>query len=636
MKRSNQNVYNENNLSPLKRKVFWLITLSIPIIFLIVLEIFLQLINYGGNLDLFIEGPEGYENYLRCNPNVARRYFTYQSIVPTPPKQLMLKIKPSNGFRIFVIGESSTAGFPYGNNASFPMYLRRILKKTFPDKEIEVINISMAAINSYALLDLVDEIVEYQPDALLIYTGHNEYYGALGVGSTQSIGNLRWLVRTYLEMEKFRTFLFIKDIIAWLKIKFDAILNKNNIQNQSATLMEEVVAEQIIPYKSSMYEEGKIQFKENIERIIKIAKARNVKIILSELVSNLRDQKPFISINDRYGNADSFYQKAKYYESIGDYIKAKEFYIKSKDLDALRFRAPEEFNSILHSLANKYNVPIVPLVDYFEKESPHELIGNNLMLEHLHPNKDGYFLIAKAFYNTLKAYKIIDTLWNDINLDEEKNVGITELDSVYAGLSVKRLKSSWPFVPKNKPNSFFTDFVPSNILEELSIKILKDPEYSIETAHMDLGKYYEEKNQFDKALLEYNALINSIPQEVEFQINAATVLIKMKKYDDAFNILKNSLTYRSTSFAYKWLGQIELLRNNFSQAIFYLKKANLQDPQVVFNLCRAYYYKKQVIEGDNYFYILQNIAPRSKYYFYLSRLRTLVKNNYEIPKIEIN
>ncbi len=635
MKKSNKNADSQNNLSPLKRKLFWFITFLIPVVFFVLLEITLQLLNYGGNLNLFIEGPEGYENYLRCNPNVARRYFTFQSIVPTPPKQLMLKEKPENGFRIFVIGESSAAGFPYGNNASFPMYLKRILQKTFPQKQIEVINISMSAINSYALLDLMDEIIEHKPDALLIYTGHNEYYGALGVGSTQSIGNSRWFVRTYLKLQKFRTFLLIKDIISWLKINLNKIFNGDK-SLQSSTLMEEVVAEQIIPFKSNLYEQGKKQFEENIELIIQKAIANNITVILSELVSNLKGQKPFISVNDEYGNADSCYNKAIYYEYIGNYKKAKEYYIKSKDLDALRFRAPEEFNEILHNHSKKYKLPIVPLINYFENESPDGIIGNNLMLEHLHPNKNGYFLIAKAFYNTMKEHKVIDSLWMDINLEEEKYIGFTELDSVYADLSVKRIKSSWPFVPKNSPNKFLEDFVPSNILEELTLKILKDPEYSIETAHMDLGRYYEEKGQLEKAYQEYVALINSIPQEVEFQINAAAVLIKMKKFYDAYNILKNSLVYKQTSFAYKWLGQIELLKNNYSKAIYYLKKADMRDSQVVFNLSRAYYYNKQISEGDNYFYLLQNIAPKSKYYFYLSNLRNMIRKNLEIPKIELN
>jgi len=56
-----------------------------PFICILLLELGLRYFQYGGNLDLFIEGPSGYGEYLRCNPNVARRYFSMQSNIPTPP-----------------------------------------------------------------------------------------------------------------------------------------------------------------------------------------------------------------------------------------------------------------------------------------------------------------------------------------------------------------------------------------------------------------------------------------------------------------------------------------------------------------------------------------------------------------------
>ena len=68
---------------------------------------------------------------------------------------------------------------------------------------------------------------------------------------------------------------------------------------------------------------------------------------------------------------------AKQFEAKGDFEKARENYIKAKDFDALRFRAPEEFNFILRELAKKYSLPIVPMISYFEKESPNGLIGNS-------------------------------------------------------------------------------------------------------------------------------------------------------------------------------------------------------------------------------------------------------------------
>src|SRR3972149_5452981 len=60
-------------LSSNKKRVFWIVTLSLPFLLLVILEIGLRIFNYGGDLDLFIEGPPGYANYLRGNPNVARR-----------------------------------------------------------------------------------------------------------------------------------------------------------------------------------------------------------------------------------------------------------------------------------------------------------------------------------------------------------------------------------------------------------------------------------------------------------------------------------------------------------------------------------------------------------------------------------
>ena len=50
-----------------------------------------------------------------------------------------------------------------------------------------------------------DEIIAIEPDAVLIYAGHNEYYGALGTASTESLGGSTILVRLYLGLRQYRT-----------------------------------------------------------------------------------------------------------------------------------------------------------------------------------------------------------------------------------------------------------------------------------------------------------------------------------------------------------------------------------------------------------------------------------------------
>ena len=614
----------KQNLSIAKKRFFWITTVLLPFLIFSILEISLRIFNYGGNLDLFITGPPGYENYLRCNPEFARRYFYTQSNVPTPPLQLFYKLKLKNSYRIFVLGESSAAGFPYSNNASFPNILQRGLSNTFPQKNIEVINVSMAAINSYTLLDLVDEIIEQSPDAILIYTGHNEYYGALGVGSAQSLGNWRWLINTYLKLQYFKTFILLRDFLGWAKTEFNNLFYKEDGTDPSATLMERIVAEQTIPYGSDLYEKGKEQFKENMEAIIQKAVDKGIKVVLSELVSNLHDQEPFISVKDKDGNsAKLFFNLARKQEANVEFEKAKENYYKAKDYDALRFRAPEDLNTIIKNLANQYSLPVVPLKSYFENESPNGLIGKELMLEHLHPNKDGYFLIAKGFYDTMKENKMISTEWHKYDIIKERNYGVTELDSVYAALEIRHLKGGWPFHPKSVPNRFIQTFQPANRLEELAFKIFQNKNYNLQSVHMELGKEYERQGNFSKAFAEYNALITSIPYEIDFYEKAAKVLIKKKEYNKASQLLKRSLKYKETPFANKWVGQIALMNNNYKEAISYLSKADLLDSQVVFNLSRSFYLDDQWDKGEEYFNRLQNLSPKSKYMVYLNKLRTL-------------
>jgi lysophospholipase L1-like esterase len=104
----------------------------------------------------------------------------------------MRETKPANGFRVFVFGGSSAQGFPNASRASFPSLLERMLKLTYPDKIIEVVKLGTSAINSHTLLDILPDVLSYSPDLILMYAGHNEYYGELGPASTR-LGNPRFV-----------------------------------------------------------------------------------------------------------------------------------------------------------------------------------------------------------------------------------------------------------------------------------------------------------------------------------------------------------------------------------------------------------------------------------------------------------
>jgi tetratricopeptide (TPR) repeat protein len=236
-------------------------------------------------------------------------------------------------------------------------------------------------------------------------------------------------------------------------------------------------------------------------------------------------------------------------------------------------------------------------------------------LEHLHPNKEGHFIMAKAFYDLMKKNNFINSNWEINGIDKEKDQGFTELDSIYAAFEIRYLKGGWPFQPKSLPNRSFQNFHPQNLLEEISLKML----------HVELGKYYEKHNEQDKALAEYYALITSIPQEIEFYRKAAIVLLEKKDYQKASALLETSLKYKGSPFAYKWIGQIALMNEDNKEAISFLLKADLLDPQVVFNLSRAYYSDNQWYKGEEYFSRLKNLSPKREYISYINKLREDIK-----------
>ena len=84
--------------------------------------------------------------------------------------------KPHGQFRIFSIGGSTTYGRPYdGDLVSFPGWLRLLLPAVDPSRPWEVINAGGISYASYRAALVMEELVAYEPDLFIVYTGHNEF-----------------------------------------------------------------------------------------------------------------------------------------------------------------------------------------------------------------------------------------------------------------------------------------------------------------------------------------------------------------------------------------------------------------------------------------------------------------------------
>ena len=83
--------------------------------------------------------------------------------------------KPEDGFRVFCLGGSTVRGRPYTTESSFTRWMGLELAERSEGRTIEAINCGGLSYASYRLRPIVAEVLGYQPDLVVVATGHNEF-----------------------------------------------------------------------------------------------------------------------------------------------------------------------------------------------------------------------------------------------------------------------------------------------------------------------------------------------------------------------------------------------------------------------------------------------------------------------------
>ncbi len=640
-------------LTPAKRRAFLLITISFPVILFVVLEVGLRAFHYGPNLSLFTKETAGGKAVYIQNNEVKARYFSRFLFNPTTSPDVFLATKPAGTYRIFCLGGSTTVGYPYWYNGAFSTFLRDRLKAIFPEKQFEIINVGMTATNSFTVLDMAEDLIDYEPDLFIVYDGHNEFYGALGVASNESFARARWLTLAYLKLVHCRTFLLLRDVYQEIAIMFRGA----SAPDAGGTMMEKLARGQYITYGSKLYYDGIEVFKANLEDLTSLCIQHNIPLILSSQVSNLRGQPPFISddpdnmdaeqklafaatfdkaskqqangspdsalqgfrsaiaIDSLHANAH--YRAAQCLESLGRNDEARTEYIKARDYDRLRFRTSTDFNLTIQQSCNNQSIMFVDMEHRFQERSPGGIIGNELIVEHLHPNSRGYFLMAKEYVHTLREHQRIasssewetrDTLNEDVLWDDRH---LTEIDEIIARRRTDILTSGWPFQAQTP----IVEAVAANdTLGHIAEQVTR-ARWTWKQAHMEAADYYFSRGEISNAIKEYRTLINMIPVSVDIHLKLAELYLQQKDYEATRLQLLASLNVEKTILAYRALGDIYLNRNQPKEAAgFYEKTFTFEQtpPERVDNgylLALAYARANMADRATNQLLQVLNIKP---------------------------
>ena len=123
-------------------------------------------VGFSAGRELFSEKrlPDGRRVYATNAGKLS--FFDYQEFAAE---------KPAGGLRIFGLGGSTTAGRPYDSKVAFPRWIELYLEAMDPGRPYEVVNAGAISYASYRIVVLMKELVRYEPDLFVIYTGHNEF-----------------------------------------------------------------------------------------------------------------------------------------------------------------------------------------------------------------------------------------------------------------------------------------------------------------------------------------------------------------------------------------------------------------------------------------------------------------------------
>lgn len=533
-----------------RKYVFWFILCLLPLIFFALLELGVRLAGLGKEYPLFIP-VENEPQYLQPNPDVIKRFFSRPELAPSvsPDTVYFLAEKPAGSLRIVVLGESSAAGFPYGRFGSPSGMLEQRLKPLYPEKHIEIINVAMAAINSYTIRDFTDEVLAIKPDIVLIYAGHNEYLGVMGVGSSLAARDSRWKTLSYIALRQSHLFQVLDSVIAGWRIGDQPKKEMND-----RTLMATVAENKNIPMGSPVYQQGLRQFEDNMRDILTAYSEAKVPVVIGTLASNERDQVPFASegsddlelqkelklanellasgnsaqaekellrlVKTHPGAADVHFSLAKAYEALSKINLAQKHYVVAKDLDLLRFRAPESINDIIRQLAASSEVYLADVQQQLREKSPYQIIGFDMMLEHLHPTANGYFWLAESYYQVLVNNKLLPE--HRFKLSSEQALiwrPLSDIDEITSRWSIERLTSDYPFTKEPKDFQMDVDNTPE--------KKIAEERYLGKVSWLESTKilfdYYQKQKNWQAAIIVVGQLSDALPMNADLALIAGNI-----------------------------------------------------------------------------------------------------------------
>ena len=113
--------------------------------------------------------------------------------------------------RIFVLGGSTVQGRPFSIDTSFAKWLELRLNAEQTGHEYRAINCGGISYASYRLRPVLKEVLNYDPDLIVLATGHNEFLEDRTYADVKSRSGIRMWVEQ--ASSNLRTVMFLRQLV---------------------------------------------------------------------------------------------------------------------------------------------------------------------------------------------------------------------------------------------------------------------------------------------------------------------------------------------------------------------------------------------------------------------------------------
>lgn len=582
-------------MSPFRKIVF----ASIPLVALwLAIEAGLRLAGVGSTLEsddpfvgfestlpLFVPDEDAQGRPIYRTASNKLRFFNSQHF---------LREKPAAAKRIFCLGGSTTYGRPYGDTTSFCGWLRGALSVLAPETDWEIVNAGGISYASYRVAALMAEIVEYQPDLVVVYTGHNEFLEERSYGSVRDTP--AWWRAIDRRLRSLRTYAVVARLLQPREVlsgEVDAWLDLS--AGLDAYTRDDALASAVA-----------VHFRTNLERIVDRAALAGVELVLVTPAANLAASAPFKSEAsaglslDAAGAFEAHLEKGKATLAAGDAEAAvpdlagavridprhararfelgrallasgdleaatREFEA-ARDQDVCPLRANSQLVRIAREVAAARDVLSIDYPQLLQAASNDERRppGAEWFLDHVHPTIEAHQLLARALLD--RFYEIgwlgVDPRTVRPRLDQIEARAMADLDPRQHGVALRNLAKvlSWSgkteeaaraaasaleLIPDDAESLFVLALEASEWGEHAqAVALLRevlwyDPDWV--KARLNLGVELSRMGRPEEAREEYLRVLELAPDHPSARFNLANVLSQLGRREEAIAAYRESL-----------------------------------------------------------------------------------------------